>query len=232
MTTAVMGGGSRRERAKAKRKYVLIAVAAVVVLALLWLMITLFNGGGLKKTVPPEVVQQITILKPPPPPPPPPPPKDEPVKVKEDPQPVPEPQAAPPKSEAPPSPQLAADSDGPGDLGGKAGGEDYKGDGVVASTGGGGTGGGGGTYRAFVVSEFRRVLLTSERLRAMRFKRVPVRVTVAASGQIEKVEIVESTGKPEVDRLLVNLLQSVGKVSNPPPDGQAKTYSWLISPEV
>jgi TonB family protein len=153
------------------------------------------------------------------------------VKVKEDPQPIPEPQQAAPPKEAP-SPQLAADSDGPGDLSGKAGGEDYKGDGVVASTSAGGTGGGGGTYRAFVVSEFRRALLASERLRAMRFKRVPVRVTVSATGQIEKVDIVESTGKPEVDRLLVNLLQSVGRVSNPPPDGQAKTYSWLISPEV
>lgn len=231
MTTAVIGGSSRRERAKTKRKYVLMAIAALVVLGLLWLMISLFKGGGMKKTVPPDVVQQITILKPPPPlPPPPPPPKDEPVKVKEEPQPVPEPQAAPPKEA--PSPQLAADSDGPGDLGGKAGGEDYKGDGVVASTGGAVSSGGGGTYRAFVVSEFRRALLTSERLRTMRFKRVPVRVTVSATGQIEKVDIVESTGKPEVDRLLVNLLQSVGRVSNPPPDGQAKTYNWLISPEV
>jgi outer membrane biosynthesis protein TonB len=154
------------------------------------------------------------------------------VKVKEDPQPMPEPQqAAPPKTEAPPSPQLAADSDGPGDLGGKAGGEDYVGNGVVGSPGGNGTGGG-GTYRAFVVSELKRALMSSERLRAMRFKRVPVQVQVAGDGRIEKIELLESTGKADADRLLISLLQSVGRVSSPPPNGQSAQLKWLISPEV
>jgi len=208
----------------------------IMVLALLLIFAAIYyfvaNKKPSKKIMPTQVVQ-LKIIVPPPPPPPPPPPKEEPVKVKEQvQQPTPEPIQAPmPKSEAPPTPQLAADSEGAGDLSGKAGGTPYTGDGAIGGgEGGNGTGTSKGSYRGALAGEFREKLRSDRsRLRSsVPIKPVSVSVNVAADGTIEKIDLLESTGRSEMDRIILEILREIKKASSPPPNGQAKTYSWRI----
>ena len=208
---------------------VMIVLALLLIFAAIYYVVS--HKEPSKKIMPTQVVQLKIIV--PPPPPPPPPPKEEPVKVKEQvQQPTPEPVQAPmPKSEAPPTPQLAADSEGAGDLSGKAGGTPYTGDGAIGGSGGGNGTGAKGSYRGALAGEFREKLRANkQRLRSsVPIKPVAVRVAVAADGAIEKVDLLESTGRSEMDRIILEVLREINKASNPPPDGQAKSYSWRIS---
>ncbi|PTQ87384.1 energy transducer TonB family protein [Agitococcus lubricus] len=234
MNSVFVNGGLAATPATFWQKHlskILIAGLLLLIVGAIYYLVA--NKQPSKKVMPAQVVQ-LKIIVPPPPPPPPPPPKEEPVKVKEQvQQPTPEPvQAAPmPKSEAPPTPQLAADSEGAGDLSGKAGGTPYTGDGAIGGTGGGNGTGVKGSYRGALVNEFNEKLKAERaRLRSsVPIKPISVRVNLAADGTIEKLDLLEGTGRNEMDRIVMDILRQIKKTASPPPDGQAKTYSLRIS---
>jgi outer membrane biosynthesis protein TonB len=70
-------------------------------------------------------------------------------------------------------------------------------------------------------------MMANERLRVAQFKSVTFNVTVGVDGRVE-LEISEGTGKPETDRLILNVLKSLTRIS-PPPDGQIRHIPTRIS---
>lgn len=211
---------STRQQAQRKRKQRLYVVAALAAAVLLYGLVTMLGGDGSKARKPVNEVVQLKLIKPPPPPPPPPPPKQkiEPPKQK-----VPEfkpatPTPEPPKQAPPPGPPaLDAKGTGAGDafgLQGKEGGADYR-------VGGGGEGGGGtgnrlGWYTTLLQQRAQGAVQRQRRLLEARFA-ITVQIWLAADGSTERVELLRSTGRPELDRLLKDTLKNMPKLSEPPP---------------
>jgi protein TonB len=163
-------------------------------------------------------VVQITLLKPPPPPPPPPPEQKPPepevkqeVKVPEPEQPKQEEQAPPPGE------QLALDSDatGSGDsfgLAAKKGGTD-----ITKIGGPSGTGSAERAWFAGLVQSYLQTELSkNERLRHANYK-VVIWLWFTQDGHIDRFEVRDSTGDPDLDKNLKLALDQVPPMKRAPP---------------
>lgn len=155
-----------------------------------------------------KLVQQVTIIAPPPPSPPP------------EQEPEPEPEVEEPIEEQPVEeamPDEPMDEASSSDLGvegdGSAGGDGF---GLVARKGGRSILGGGSPYAAEVQTAISDVLAADDRLRHMGYVAV-LRVWVDENGRLQKYEVQQREGNPEVEALLKKALASVDRFDNPPP---------------
>eukprot|EP01035_Chromulina_nebulosa_P059409 gene59409-81317_t len=114
-------------------------------------------------------------------------------------------------------PALDAKGTGAGDafgLQGKEGGADYR----VGGDGSGGTGTGNrlGWYTTLLQQRAQGAVQRQRRLLEARFA-ITVQIWLAPDGSTERVELLRSTGRPELDRLLKDTLKNMPKLSEPPP---------------
>jgi TonB family protein len=200
---------------------------AVLVLLVQWLM----RGSAIPYKTAPQTVQ-MRLVEMPPPPPPPPPPEQKMVEVKKVPefteQPPPEQQQAPPTAadEPPPQGPLALDVQGQGaadgfGLAGRPGGADTL-----------GTGSGGGSrfgwYSALVQGRISQALQQQRRLYDARYE-VPALIWIRPDGSVERVQLIESSGKAEIDRLLVRTIEAMPRLPQPPPHDMPQPIATRIS---
>ncbi|WP_045883384.1 TonB C-terminal domain-containing protein [Pseudomonas chlororaphis] len=169
-----------------------------------------------------EAPKVPTIIPlPPPPPPPPEKPKEPEPKVEEkvpEPEPTPEPEQVKPEEEAPPSPvdDLANPMQMDGDA--QAGNDAFN---IGAGKGGGMAGSGGGrlgngTYSQFLAFTFQRVLRENPDLRNQAFA-LQTDVWLSAVGEITRVELVKSSGNPQIDTLVLAALRAAPHLTERPP---------------
>ncbi|WLG98281.1 energy transducer TonB [Pseudomonas sp. Z1-14] len=169
-----------------------------------------------------EAPKVPTIIPlPPPPPPPPEKPKEPEPKVEEkvpEPEPTPEPEEVKPEEEAPPSPvdDLANPMQMDGDA--QAGNDAFN---IGAGKGGGMAGAGGGrlgngTYSQFLAFTFQRLLRENPDLRSLAFS-LQADVWLSAVGEITRVELVKSSGNPQVDEQVIAALRAAPHLSERPP---------------
>ncbi|VVM63556.1 hypothetical protein PS662_01428 [Pseudomonas fluorescens] len=172
--------------------------------------------SGIRREAP--KVPTIIPLPPPPPPPPEKPPEPEtPVEEKMvEPEPTPEPEEVKPEEEAPPSP--ADDLNKPMDMDAAA----QAGEGgIPVGKGGGMAGSGGGrlgngTYSQFLAFTFQRLLRENPDLRNLAFS-LQADVWLSSVGEITRVELVKSSGKPELDNQVIAALRAAPHLSERPP---------------
>jgi len=169
-----------------------------------------------------EAPKVPTIIPlPPPPPPPPEKPKEPEPPVEEkvpEPEPTPEPEQVKPEEEAPPSPvdDLANPMQMDGDA--QAGSDAFN---IGAGKGGGMAGSGGGrlgngTYSQFLAFTFQRVLRENPDLRNQAFS-LQTDVWLSAVGEITRVELVKSSGNPQIDTLVLAALRGAAHLTERPP---------------
>ncbi|WHS58315.1 energy transducer TonB [Pseudomonas sp. G2-4] len=169
-----------------------------------------------------EAPKVPTIIPlPPPPPPPPEKPKEPEPKVEEkvlEPEPTPEPEEVKPEEEAPPSPvdDLANPMQMDGDA--QSGNDAFN---IGAGKGGGMAGAGGGrlgngTYSQFLAFTFQRLLRDNPDLRSLAFS-LQADVWLSAVGEITRVELVKSSGNPQVDEQVIAALRAAPHLSERPP---------------
>ncbi|WP_458130218.1 TonB family protein [Pseudomonas sp. Z2-11] len=169
-----------------------------------------------------EAPKVPTIIPlPPPPPPPPEKPKEPEPKVEEkvpEPEPTPKPEEVKPEEEAPPSPvdDLANPMQMDGDA--QAGNDAFN---IGAGKGGGMAGAGGGrlgngTYSQFLAFTFQRLLRENPDLRSLAFS-LQADVWLSAVGEITRVELVKSSGNPQVDEQVIAALRAAPHLSERPP---------------
>jgi protein TonB len=223
-----------------KRLPLIIGITLILLIAVL---VFVFREFFEKPVQTKKQVQQISVVKPPDQPPPPPPPKPEikPPEVKEEKIPEPEPEAKPdepepepePEAEAPPAGEdLGVDAEGGagGDsfgLVGKKGGAGLIGSGSGKGTGDGkstiGGGGGGGNailwYAQHVQRELASELDTALKDRARQTSYTAVlQVWISPNGDIERVELVNSSGTAVIDDALKAALSQIRGRFKPPPE--------------
>lgn len=195
-----------------------LLAAAGFMLAMVFLIRKFIGGEAPRK----PTAQQVAILRQPPPLPPKPPERPpEPPKVKEEvkiDQPKPEPQAPEPKpAEAPPADKpIGLDADG-------AAGSD--GFGLAANRGGrdvttiGGGSGGGGTgryYTGLLQRNFFEALARNRKAPLDEFS-VVVRVWLADDGRVQRTQIVNGSGNPQLDELITATLAEMPALREVPP---------------
>ena len=192
-----------------------------IVLALLIAVGVYFLQGMFQKAAQPKKqTQQITMVQMPPPPPPPPPPEQKP------PEPEPEPEKLPePEPEPEPTPEEAPEPAGE-DLGvdaeGGAGGDAF---GLLGKKGGAGLlGGGGGSAILWYGGQVKRGLeealqrLLPDTARNTSYT-VELKVWVNADGSINRAELADASGKPEIDQAIrVALANLQITLTKPPPE--------------
>ncbi|MBT2339810.1 MULTISPECIES: energy transducer TonB family protein [Pseudomonas] len=191
-------------------------VLGVVAAWLLWQWAN--DMSGVRREAP--KVPTIIPL-PPPPPPPPEKPKEPEPKVEEkvvEPEPTPEPEEVKPEEEAPPSPvdDLAKPMQMDGDA--QSGTDAFN---IGAGKGGGMAGAGGGrlgngTYSQFLAFTFQRLLRENPELRSLAFS-LQADVWLSAVGEITRVELVKSSGNPQVDEQVISALRTAPHLSERPP---------------
>ncbi|WP_236194972.1 energy transducer TonB family protein [Pseudomonas glycinae] len=175
--------------------------------------------SGIRREAP--KVPTIIPLPPPPPPPPPekPPEPETPVEEKiVEPEPTPEPQEVKPEEEAPPSP--ADDLANPMQIDGDAqsGSDAFN---IGAGKGGGMAGSGGGrlgngTYSQFLAFTFQKLLRENPDLRNLAFS-LQADVWLSSVGEITRVELIKSSGNPEIDSQVLAALRNAPHLSERPP---------------
>ena len=198
-------------------------IGAIAIIAVVAVFLT--SGDG---SPPPRRVQELTIVNIVPPPPPPPPPPE----VQQQPEPemieqpkmvepeikveaeVEEPKEAPPEdaSDEPPPGPLGLDQapEGPGDqfnLAGKPGGR-----GIL----GGGGGSKWGWYASIVQQQIEAALRANAKTRSL-VMQVQVRIWADGSGRVSRVQLVSSTGNPELDGVIRGEVLSGIVLREPPP---------------
>ncbi len=155
-------------------------------------------------------VQQISLIKPPEPPPPPP-PEEKPPEVKEeeklDEPPPPEPEAPPPGA------NLGVDAEGKGN------GDQF---GLVGNKGGRelimeGNGSRFGGYLGGVQRSIHDELSRNEKLRKGEYK-AEVAIWIGSNGSVERLELLSSSGNPDVDAAMKKVLSSIRQLDEPPSD--------------
>ncbi|MGB8165871.1 MAG: TonB C-terminal domain-containing protein [Chthoniobacteraceae bacterium] len=171
----------------------------------------------------PETVVRIQLPPPPPPPPPPkvqpPPPKVE-KRVEQTPvdKPDPKPVAEKPKpAEKPPEGLGTSIKGGPG----LAGLSNGSGSGMLGGTGSGKGGGGGSMGRWYVgqvISKVTDVMRNNPKTRSANLV-VNARVWLDATGRIDRVELVDSSGDAAMDNVLKQEILMGTRLSEPPPQG-------------
>jgi len=179
-------------------------------------------------------VQQITMIQPPPPPPPPeqkpPEPEPEPEKLTE-PEPEKEPEPAPEQSEEPAGEELGVDAEG---------GAGSDGFGLIGKKGGrgllGGSGGSailwyGGQVKRGLEEELQKSLADSPASKAS--YSVQLQVWVNADGSVSRAELVNSSGKPEVDKAIrVSLAGIRFTLPKPPPENMPQPLKVRVTSRI
>lgn len=196
------------------------AGAGAVILLVAGVMLFIFGD----ETPPPRRVEFtiVNIVPPPPPPPPPPQPEKPPEPEMIEQQPIVEPEikeeakVEEPK-EAPP---IDTDAPPPGPLGPGSDLPVGPGNSPFAPGGGGGGGGGGGSrwgwYAAIVQQQMEAALRAHPKTRNS-IARVQVRLWADKSGRISRIQLVSSTGDPEVDAAINNEAFAGITLREPPP---------------
>jgi periplasmic protein TonB len=130
----------------------------------------------------------------------------------------PDPDVVKPEEEAPPSPvdDLANPMQMDGDA--QAGNDAFN---IGAGKGGGMAGAGGGrlgngTYSQFLAFTFQRLLRENPDLRSLAFS-LQADVWLSAVGEITRVELVKSSGNPQVDQQVIAALRAAPHLSERPP---------------
>jgi len=215
--------------AQARRwgKPVAIGGGVVLVCALVGVVVNAFLG----KSAPTKknVVHQIQLVKPPPPPPPKPPEQKPPELRKEEvkittPETPPEAKSA----EAPPGKELGVDADGTAGsdgfgLAGRKGGRDI--------TTGTGTGGGRSQYALYtslMKRHFEEASAKNKRLQGRNYQ-AQVKVWLAKDGSVQRFELVQSSGNPEVDAALKTVLTEMPALREPPPADMPQPVRMRVS---
>lgn len=172
-------------------------------------------------------VQQISLIKPPEPKPEekPPEPEQKPPEVKEEvklDEPPPEPQAA---DAPPPGADLGVDAKGDG------GGDQF---GLVGKPGGrelttiGGNGSRFGGYLGGLQQHIRDALNRNEKVRSGEYK-ITVNLWIAASGSVDRFELVGSSGNAEVDAAMKRVLAGIKSLQEAPPEDMPQPVRLRIS---
>jgi outer membrane biosynthesis protein TonB len=206
-----------------RRRVVLMAGTGALVVALMIAGVVAMLSGDKD---PPRKVHELTIVAivPPPPPPPPPPEKQPEQKMVEqtpvkqeiiEEKPVDIPKDAPPDAKDDPMPGPPGLDDagkGPGDLLGRPGGRGF--------IGGGGGGGGGssrwGWYASIVQAQIEAALRANEKTRHA-VMRIQVRLWSDATGRINRVQLVSSSGNSDLDAVIRDQILSGLTLREPPP---------------
>jgi periplasmic protein TonB len=176
-------------------------------------------------------IVQISLLRPPPPAPPPPPPEQKPpepqvkeeVKLEQ-----PEPDPAQPDA-PPPGEQLGLDANGSGEgdgfgLAAKKGGRDIT---TIGGEGGSNHGqfaGFAGMVQAHLQEQFQK----NNKLRSANY-RVVLRVWFGHDGRIERYELTDSTGNPEIDKNLRLALDGMPRLRQPPPESMPQPLKLRLT---
>lgn len=199
-------------------KRILIALVIIGVLFGLWQGVKgLFNGHAPEKKSPTKVKIMLPDTPPPPPPPPKEPPKetpkDQPKEMKQEP---PKPQETP----QPPAEALkmeGAAGDGPSPFTAGAVNNDYKGGEVATKIGGKPNPNQFAWYTGQIKTALEDALSKNEKLKQKTYVGV-IKVWIAKSGLIERVELVNATGNAEVDEAIKQSVKETGKLAESPPD--------------
>ena len=184
----------------------ILVVVLLVALAIAYVVQNLMNG----KTNTKKMVTTIKLMPdtPPPPPPPPPkePPKEQPKEIKIE---QPKPQEAPqPPSEVLKMEGAAGDGDSPFESGKVT--NDYKGV-TIGNT---------SRFKSYLgglQKSIRDELSRNERLRKGEYKAV-VSIWIDRNGDIERFELLGSSGEPDVDAAMKKVLSSIKHFVEPPSD--------------
>jgi periplasmic protein TonB len=174
---------------------------------------------------PPRKVHELQIVTILPPPPPPPPPEQQPEQKMVDQTPVKQemieekavdiPKDAPPDAKDDPMPgppPIESNTEGPGNLRGGRGG-------LIGGGGGGGGGGGSskwGWYASIVQAQIEAALRANEKTRHA-VMRIQVRLWSDATGRINRVQFVSSSGNSELDAVVRDQILSGLTLREPPP---------------
>lgn len=212
--------GARRRVALHRPAMIAGASAIVVIVALVVLFVSQDD------TPPPRRVQEFTIVNvvPPPPPPPPPPPEQQPPpeqemieqpkmaepEIREEAKADEPDEAAPDTNDAPPDNPLGPGSDLPVGPGASQ---------FAAGPGGGGGGGGGsrwGWYASIVQQQIESALRSNAKTRNV-VMRVQIRLWADGTGRVTRIQLVSSTGDPEVDAAIRNEALAGLTLREPPP---------------
>jgi protein TonB len=192
------------------------AIAGLFLIALIGFGLYMIKDLFQKPVKTKKQVQQITVLQPPPPPPPPPIQKQPEPEVKEEKIEQPEPEQEPDQAEdAPPGEDLGVDAEG------TAGSDSF---GLVGKKGGHSLIGGGGNAIIWYGQQMQRQIAEalqrslSEKIRNQRYS-VNASIWVGADGNVTRVELGSSSGRPEVDDALKAALGSLRmNLKMPPPN--------------
>jgi len=193
-----------------------LGVAAILA-GLLWYLLA--DTASTKR----EVAATPMLMLPPPPPPPPEPeklpepePEIKPEVVEPEPTPI-EPLDAPPE-DAPPSPSQDLGDPVTIDGAAQAGSDAF---GVAAGRGGGSSGAGRGglgnaAYSSYYSNALQRLLGRDPRTRNLAFQDIRIDFWLTADGQVAKVQLVKSSGDPEVDKAVLDVVRE-GDISDERP---------------
>lgn len=203
---------------RVKPTLVLVAVGVLVVFVGVVLGVRSLLASKAKK--PDRVVQTIQVIRPPPPQdtPPPPPPPDTRVDT-----PIPQDAPEPSPADSGPAEQLGLDAEG------SAGGDAF---GLAARKGGQSLTGGGGAIFAWYTQILKDAMvdrLSEEKaLRAKAFT-IVARVWIAADGQVQRAQLVGSTGSKETDAAVEAALNHLGRLKQAPPLEMPQPISLKIN---
>lgn len=193
------------------RPAVLVGVAAILIAGVAAFLMSRHAPGSRQRET---IFQVVTVIPPPPPPPPPRPPEQ---KMIEQPKML-TPERQPPQHVDASKPNAPAKAPGVDNSAGPNGGVDLAG-----TAGGDGTGlgdGGGsrwGWYATIVQEQVSQALRNNPKTRAARF-RTEVRLWSDPSGRIQRVQLVDSTGDPNIDAVLTREVLQGLQLRQPPPN--------------
>lgn len=196
---------------------ILILVLVLAVLAgIAYGIKKLFSGGPTQK----KQITTVKLLPDTPPPPPPPPPKEPPKETPKE-QPKEAPKAPEPKPvEAPPAETLkmeGAAGDGPSPFQAGAVNNEYKGGEVSTKIGGKKNMAAFAWFTSKIDGQVKKVLATDPELAKAKYQ-IEVKVYLNANGDIERAELLDSSGNPETDALLRKVLARIPPLGDKAPE--------------
>ncbi|EUJ10444.1 outer membrane transport energization protein TonB [Methylophilaceae bacterium 11] len=207
-------------------KRIAIGLLALLVLGAIGYGISkLMSGGATHK----KQVTTIKLLPDTPPPPPPPPPKEPPKEQPKE-QPKEAPKAPEPKpAETPPAENLkmeGAAGDGPSPFAAGAVSNDYKGGDVktIGSDGGAKF----NWYAGLVKSQIENALEKDKNITQGQYKLV-VNVWIKSNGDVERLDLVQSDAKDDVEQAVKAALNSMPRIREAPPEGMPQPIKLRIS---
>lgn len=206
------------------KRFVLIVLGLSILGAIGYGISKLMSGGAPHK----KQITTIKLLPDTPPPPPPPPPKEPP---KEQPKEAPKevPKEVPKPAEVPPAENLkmeGAAGDGPSPFAAGQVTNDYKGGDVktIGSDGGAKF----NWYAGLVKSRIEDALEKDKAITEGQYKLV-VSVWIRANGDVERVELLQSDAKAEVEAAVKSALNSMPPLREAPPEGMPQPIKLRIS---